>query len=67
MVLLITAPKELASVTAFTKQHPSRLIGLGDIRLGDPRAIRLVDEFHQAGFHDWLDKGVSRQVDLAAG
>lgn len=49
MALLITAPKDLATVTAFIKQHPNRLKCLGELRLDDPTAVSLVDLFHEAG------------------
>lgn len=49
MALLITAPKDLAAVTAFIKQHPNRLKCLGELRLDDPTAVSLVDLFHEAG------------------
>jgi len=50
MAQLITAPKDLPSVKAFMAQHPNRLIGLGEIRLDDPKALELVERFHAAGF-----------------
>jgi uncharacterized protein len=49
MALLITAPKDLAVVTAFIKQHPRRLKCLGELKLDDPAAVSLVDVFHEAG------------------
>ena len=49
MALLITAPKDLATVTAFIKQHPNRLKCLGELKLDDPAAVSLVDLFHDAG------------------
>jgi len=49
MTLLITAPSDLKSVTAFIKEHPNRLRCLGELRLDDPVAVSLVDIFHEAG------------------
>ncbi|MBZ5546126.1 MAG: hypothetical protein LAO07_21075, partial [Acidobacteriia bacterium] len=46
---IITAPKDLKSVTAFIKEHPNRLICLGELQLDDPVAVSLVDRFHEAG------------------
>jgi hypothetical protein len=50
MALLITAPKDLESVKSFIQRHPTRLAGLGEIKLDDPNAIEMVDRFHAAGF-----------------
>jgi uncharacterized protein len=49
LALLITAPKDLATVTSFIQQHPDRLKCLGELRLDDPVAVSLVDRFHEAG------------------
>jgi len=49
LALLITAPKDLKSVTSFISQHPNRLICLGELQLDDPVAVSLVDRFHEAG------------------
>jgi predicted TIM-barrel fold metal-dependent hydrolase len=49
LALLITAPKDLESVTAFIKKHPNRLVCLGELQLDDPKAVSLVDRFHGAG------------------
>jgi len=49
LALLITAPKDLDQVIAFIKQHPKRLICLGELKLDDPGAVALVDRFHAAG------------------
>jgi len=49
MALLVTAPKDLGSVTAFIKEHPNRLVCLGELQLDDPGAMSLVDRFHEAG------------------
>jgi uncharacterized protein len=49
MALLITAPTDLATVTAFIKSHPDQLKCLGEIHLDDPVAVALVDRFHEAG------------------
>jgi uncharacterized protein len=50
MAMLITAPKDLDQVTAFQKQHPNRLIGLGEIRLDAPDVLETIDRFQRAGF-----------------
>ncbi len=50
MALVITAPKDLDSVTSFIRRYPTRLAGLGEIKLDDPTAVELVDRFHAAGF-----------------
>ena len=49
LALLITAPKDLKSVTSVISQHPNRLICLGELQLDDPVAVSLVDRFHEAG------------------
>ena len=49
LALLITAPEDLGQVTDFIKQHPNRLICMGELRLDDPAAVSLVDRFHDAG------------------
>jgi hypothetical protein len=49
LALLITAPKDLESVTSVIRQHPNRLVCLGELRLDDPVAVSLVDRFHAAG------------------
>jgi hypothetical protein len=49
LALLITAPQDLPSVTAFIKKHPNRLVCMGELRLDDPVAVSLVDRFHAAG------------------
>lgn len=50
MALLITAPKDLDSVASFIRRYPTRLAGLGEIKLDDPNAVEMVDRFHAAGF-----------------
>jgi predicted TIM-barrel fold metal-dependent hydrolase len=50
MAMLITEPKDLDQVTNFMKQHPGRLVGLGQISLDAPDALETVDRFHKAGF-----------------
>jgi predicted TIM-barrel fold metal-dependent hydrolase len=50
MALLITMPQDLDQVTTFMKNHPGRLIGLGQIDLDAPDALQTVDRFHNAGF-----------------
>jgi predicted TIM-barrel fold metal-dependent hydrolase len=47
---LLTTPRAFESAKAFINQHPDRLIGFGDVKLDDPRALELVDRFHAAGF-----------------
>jgi hypothetical protein len=47
--LLITAAQDLGQVTEFIKQHPNRLICLGELHLDDPAAVSMVDVFHDAG------------------
>lgn len=49
LALLITAPKDLGTVTAFIQRHPNRLKCLGELSLDDPTAVALVDRFHEAG------------------
>ena len=49
MALLITAPQDLGQVTEFIKQHPNRLVCLGELRLDDPAAVSMVGLFHDAG------------------
>lgn len=50
MALLLTSAKDLDQVAAFMKQHPGRLIGLGQIQLDDPDVLAAIDRFHAAGF-----------------
>ncbi len=50
MAMLITAPKDVASVKEFMAKRPNRIVGLGEVRLDDPKALELVDMFHAAGF-----------------
>jgi predicted TIM-barrel fold metal-dependent hydrolase len=50
LALLITAPKDLESVTAFIAKHPRRLMGMGEIKLDDPLVLEQVDLFHATGF-----------------
>ena len=50
MAMLITAPKDLDQLVEFQRQHPNRLIGLGEIRLDAPDVLETVNRFHQAGF-----------------
>jgi predicted TIM-barrel fold metal-dependent hydrolase len=49
LALLITAPKDLESVTGFIKTHPNRLLCMGELKLDDPLAQELVERFHAAG------------------
>ncbi|MBI2689973.1 MAG: amidohydrolase family protein [Acidobacteria bacterium] len=48
--LLITEHKHVAAVKAFIASHPGRLYGIGQMSLDHPDALKLVDEFHDAGF-----------------
>ncbi len=48
--LLITERKDVPQVKAFIAAHPGRLFGLGQMSLDHPDALKLVDEFHNAGF-----------------
>lgn len=50
MAMLITAPRDLDQVTRFMKDHPQRLIGLGEIQLDAPGVLQTIDRFHDAGF-----------------
>ncbi len=50
LALLITAPKDLATVKAFITKHPNRLRGLGEIKLDDQSVLDQIDQFHAAGF-----------------
>ena len=50
MALLLTQPKDLESTKHFIATHPHRLMGMGEFRLDDPVAVKLVDVFHDAGF-----------------
>jgi uncharacterized protein len=50
MAFLITAPADMKDVSAAISNHPGRLVGLGEIQLDDPKAVALVDRFHEAGF-----------------
>ncbi|MBZ2179679.1 MAG: amidohydrolase family protein [Acidobacteriota bacterium] len=48
--LLIAAPKDIPAIKEFTAAHPGRFHGLGQMSLDHPDALKLVDEFHNAGF-----------------
>ena len=48
--MLITLPKDLGQVSAFMKEHPGRLIGVGQIDLDASDVLETIDRFHQAGF-----------------
>jgi len=48
--LLITAEKDVPSVKAFIAAHPNRFFGIGQMPLDHPDALKLVDNFHNAGF-----------------
>lgn len=50
MAMLITEPKDIQQVTDYMKQHPGKLIGLGQIKLDDPDVLQTIDKFHEAGF-----------------
>jgi predicted TIM-barrel fold metal-dependent hydrolase len=47
---ILTEPKDIPDVLAAIKQHPNRFAGLGSIKLDDPKAVSLVDQFQKAGF-----------------
>jgi uncharacterized protein len=47
---ILAQPNQIGDITAASKQHPKRFIGLGSIKLDDPQAVALVDKFHEAGF-----------------
>jgi hypothetical protein len=47
---ILAEPKHIPDVQDAIKRHPKRFIGLGSIRLDDPKAPALVDQFHEAGF-----------------
>lgn len=48
--LLIAQQKDIPAIQKFTAAHPGRFHGLGQMSLDHPDAIKLVDEFHNAGF-----------------
>lgn len=48
--LLIAEQKHIPAVKSFIAAHPNRLYGLGQMSLDNPNALKLVDEFHNAGF-----------------
>jgi len=50
VAMLITAPKDLGQVSAFMRQHPGPLIGLGEIQLDAPDVLATINRFQQAGF-----------------
>jgi predicted TIM-barrel fold metal-dependent hydrolase len=50
LAFLLVKPKDLESAQAGIAKHPNRLIGFGEISLDDPRAVDLVDVFHNTGF-----------------
>jgi predicted TIM-barrel fold metal-dependent hydrolase len=50
LAFLLVEPKDLESARAGIAKHPNRLIGFGEISLDDPRAVDLVDVFHNTGF-----------------
>ena len=50
MAMLITEPKDIQQVTDYMKQHPGKLVGLGQIKLDDPNVLETIDRFHEAGF-----------------
>jgi uncharacterized protein len=50
IALLITAPRDLPAVTQFMKQHPGRLVGLGEVQLDAEDVLYNIDRFHMAGF-----------------
>ncbi len=48
--LLIAESKHIPVVTEFMTKNPGLLYGLGQMSLDHPDALKLVDEFHNAGF-----------------
>ena len=50
LAFILTTPRDLGSVQAYIARFPNRLVGFGDIKLDEPRALELVDQFHAAGF-----------------
>lgn len=50
MGFILATPDQIPDVTAAIKKHPRRFVGLGSLRLDDPKAVALVDQFHEAGF-----------------
>lgn len=50
MALLITQMNDLSQVLLAMREHPGRLVGLGQISLDDPDAVTKIDRFHTAGF-----------------
>jgi uncharacterized protein len=50
MAMLITSPKDVKQVSAFSQEHPGRLIGLGEIELDAQDSLDAIESFHKAGF-----------------
>ncbi len=50
LAFLLTNPEHLESSRAGIARHSNRLVGFGALKLDDPRALALVDQFHAAGF-----------------
>src|SRR5438128_5869435 len=48
--MILTLPKDIPDVEAAIKKHPKRFVGIGSLKLDDPDAVALVDQFHEAGF-----------------
>jgi predicted TIM-barrel fold metal-dependent hydrolase len=50
LAFVLTRFEHLAQVKDAMTKHPNRIIGFGDVKLDDPKAIELIDRYHQAGF-----------------
>lgn len=50
MAFLLVEPADLQGAKYLIDHHPHRFVGFGEISLDDPRAVELVDQFHNAGF-----------------
>ena len=50
LAFILVPPADLATVKPVIDNSPNRLVGFGSIDLDDPRAVELVDQFHEAGF-----------------
>ena len=50
LAFLMVDPKDLDTAGPWIAKHPRRLVGFGQIRLDDPKALDWIDRFHAAGF-----------------
>ena len=50
LAFLLVDPKDLGTAEPYIAAHRNRLIGFGQLKLDDPKAVELVDRFHDAGF-----------------